>query len=337
MGQPRRLANRDPERSLAPGAGLGDQGGRQPRRASRPAPPPDGEPGRRRTTTLARRRARRRELRRRRCAAPTAASRSATRPPTGWPSWRWTSTATCWRGSPLARRWCGAGASSLPGRLNVLAPSAWLLRADPLPHSWDITSDSIAAWIARVLGARRLMLVKHEDGFIGPDCGPESMSSAPATDRARCVRGRGGPVLRPGARPRHRVLVRSRPLAAPDCALDRDQRDAGRRGRCAPGPLTARRPDRGLPLRSRSPRGRSERTPALTRNRTLATGHRGARAPTAGSGRRHRLPALTGGGGDTGRGEWRAGLERELRLSVDVDQHRVRDVPDVERLHEREL
>ena len=62
-----------------------------------------------------------------------------------------------------------------PGRLNVLAPSAWLLRADPLPHSWDVTSDSIAAWFARVLGARRLMLVKHEDGFIGPDRGPRRM------------------------------------------------------------------------------------------------------------------------------------------------------------------
>jgi aspartokinase-like uncharacterized kinase len=62
-----------------------------------------------------------------------------------------------------------------PGRLNVLAPSAWLLRADPLPHSWDVTSDSIAAWFARVLGARRLMLVKHADGFIGPDRGPRRM------------------------------------------------------------------------------------------------------------------------------------------------------------------
>jgi aspartokinase-like uncharacterized kinase len=62
------------------------------------------------------------------------------------------------------------------GRLNVLAPSGWLLRADPLPHSWEVTSDSIAAWFARVLGARRLMLVKHEDGFIGPDRGPESMA-----------------------------------------------------------------------------------------------------------------------------------------------------------------
>jgi hypothetical protein len=57
----------------------------------------------------------------------------------------------------------------------VLAPSAWLLRADPLPHSWDVTSDSIAAWIAHALRVRQLMLVKHEDGFIGPDRGPRRM------------------------------------------------------------------------------------------------------------------------------------------------------------------
>ena len=59
-----------------------------------------------------------------------------------------------------------------PGRLNVLAPSAWLRRVDPLPHSWDVTSDSIAAWVAHALGARRLLLVKHTDGFIGPTRGP---------------------------------------------------------------------------------------------------------------------------------------------------------------------
>jgi aspartokinase-like uncharacterized kinase len=62
-----------------------------------------------------------------------------------------------------------------PGRLNVLAPSAWLLREDPLPHSWDVTSDSIAAWVARALGVRRLMLVKHADAFVGPERGPREM------------------------------------------------------------------------------------------------------------------------------------------------------------------
>ena len=45
-------------------------------------------------------------------------------------------------------------------RLPVLAPSRWLEDEDPLPHSWDVTSDSIAAWIAAASGARELVLVK---------------------------------------------------------------------------------------------------------------------------------------------------------------------------------
>jgi probable H4MPT-linked C1 transfer pathway protein len=46
------------------------------------------------------------------------------------------------------------------GRVPVLAPSRWLREVDPLPHSWDVTSDSIAAWVAGAVGARRLVLVK---------------------------------------------------------------------------------------------------------------------------------------------------------------------------------
>lgn len=46
------------------------------------------------------------------------------------------------------------------GRIPVLAVSQWLKAADPLPHSWDVTSDSIAAWVAGELGARRLVLIK---------------------------------------------------------------------------------------------------------------------------------------------------------------------------------
>jgi aspartokinase-like uncharacterized kinase len=45
-------------------------------------------------------------------------------------------------------------------RLPVLAPYRWLRERDPLPHAWDVTSDSIAAWIAEALGAGRLVLVK---------------------------------------------------------------------------------------------------------------------------------------------------------------------------------
>ena len=42
----------------------------------------------------------------------------------------------------------------------VLAPYHWLRTADPLPHSWNVTSDSIAAWVSGVVGARCLVLVK---------------------------------------------------------------------------------------------------------------------------------------------------------------------------------
>ncbi len=46
------------------------------------------------------------------------------------------------------------------GGVPVLAPSQWLRAADPLPHSWDVTSDSIAAWVAGEFGAARLVLIK---------------------------------------------------------------------------------------------------------------------------------------------------------------------------------
>jgi len=45
-------------------------------------------------------------------------------------------------------------------QIPVLAPSRWLSSVDPLPHTWDVTSDSIAAWLAGELGAGRLLLVK---------------------------------------------------------------------------------------------------------------------------------------------------------------------------------
>ena len=57
-------------------------------------------------------------------------------------------------------------AALLAIRVPVLAPYAWLRQHDPLPHSWDVTSDTIAAWFAGQLGASRLVLVKaaHASG-----------------------------------------------------------------------------------------------------------------------------------------------------------------------------
>jgi aspartokinase-like uncharacterized kinase len=49
------------------------------------------------------------------------------------------------------------------GRTTVLLPAA--LDLDALPESWDVTSDSIAAWVADRAGAGRLVLVKDADGL----------------------------------------------------------------------------------------------------------------------------------------------------------------------------
>lgn len=51
------------------------------------------------------------------------------------------------------------------GRLAILAPFAWLRAEDPLPHGWHVTSDSLAAWLAGQLQARRLVLLKSVEGI----------------------------------------------------------------------------------------------------------------------------------------------------------------------------
>jgi 5-(aminomethyl)-3-furanmethanol phosphate kinase len=51
------------------------------------------------------------------------------------------------------------------GAVGVLLPYALLRAHDPLPASWDVTADSIAAWVAGVAGAGRLVLVKAVSGL----------------------------------------------------------------------------------------------------------------------------------------------------------------------------
>jgi len=54
----------------------------------------------------------------------------------------------------------GISAAVQAGRVPVLAPYRWLRDADPLPHSWEVTSDTIAAWLAGQVRARRVVLIK---------------------------------------------------------------------------------------------------------------------------------------------------------------------------------
>jgi aspartokinase-like uncharacterized kinase len=63
---------------------------------------------------------------------------------------------------PGAER-CAALTPAGVGRPTVLLPAA--LPLDALPASWEVTSDSIAAWVAGQVGAGRLVLVKDVDGL----------------------------------------------------------------------------------------------------------------------------------------------------------------------------
>ena len=55
------------------------------------------------------------------------------------------------------------------GRPPVLLPAQLVVHADPLPHSWQVTSDTIAAWLAAKAEAQRLILVKDVDGLFSID------------------------------------------------------------------------------------------------------------------------------------------------------------------------
>jgi aspartokinase-like uncharacterized kinase len=69
----------------------------------------------------------------------------------------------------LVRDLTAATNACTAGRLAVLAPSALLLELDPLPHCWQITSDSIAAWLAGHADIRLLVLLKSVAGVYQSD------------------------------------------------------------------------------------------------------------------------------------------------------------------------
>ena len=47
-------------------------------------------------------------------------------------------------------------------------PDLSLLLSSPLAHSWNVTSDTIAAWLATQVGARDVLLVKSVELPLGP-------------------------------------------------------------------------------------------------------------------------------------------------------------------------
>ena len=134
---------------------------------------------------------RRRPVRRRRARVRARSSGSPPTRRTGWRSSRWISTPTCWPSASRAPRSSRSPArsprrSARPG-VAVLAPYRWMRAADVLPHTWDATSDSVAAFVAGALDAERLVLVK-------PDGRRAAAPSSPMRASNRCGR-RGCPAV----------------------------------------------------------------------------------------------------------------------------------------------
>ena len=71
-------------------------------------------------------------------------------------------------GADLVEDSGGIAAALERRRPAVLAPYRWLRNADVLPHGWDATSDSVAAFVAGALDAARLILVKPADTMPEP-------------------------------------------------------------------------------------------------------------------------------------------------------------------------
>ena len=65
------------------------------------------------------------------------------------------------------------------GMAAILLPSALIFAMDPLPHSWDVTSDSIAAWVARQVQCARLILLKDVEGLLTAAETPQRIAELP--------------------------------------------------------------------------------------------------------------------------------------------------------------
>lgn len=59
--------------------------------------------------------------------------------------------------------------TSAKGKMVIFLPSQHMFREDPLEHSWDVTSDTITAYISGLLNAKKLILVTDVDGIFSED------------------------------------------------------------------------------------------------------------------------------------------------------------------------
>jgi len=68
------------------------------------------------------------------------------------------------------------------GQIPVWAPSHMLYGEAPVPPSWETTSDSLAAWLTKQLGASRLLLIKSAEPPEGEAVGLRDLAEADLVD-----------------------------------------------------------------------------------------------------------------------------------------------------------
>src|SRR4051812_10301733 len=89
------------------------------------------------------------------------------------------------------------------GGVPVWSPIQMVRGERDIPWCWDVTSDSLAAWLAGRLGAKRVVLVKHAEVAAGPLRAEDLVAGGnfhPAFSRFLRARGAGGPLPRPARR-----------------------------------------------------------------------------------------------------------------------------------------
>jgi aspartokinase-like uncharacterized kinase len=70
---------------------------------------------------------------------------------------------------------------TVPDRTVIVLPGRTLREQDPLPHAWDVTSDTIAAWVAAELRLD-LLLLKSVDGIMDGGVLQEHVDTPRETD-----------------------------------------------------------------------------------------------------------------------------------------------------------
>lgn len=94
--------------------------------------------------------------------------------------------------SDVVRDILSARETAASGRVPILLPATLLIQTDPLPHSWQVTSDSIAAWIAGLTGTSRLVLLKDVDGLLSDPSRSGTVEVLPAVSVGELMNPRGG-------------------------------------------------------------------------------------------------------------------------------------------------